>query len=154
MDSLIDELIKGNLITKEQIDDARDKQIGAKKPIQELLVDMGFISEENLMKVLSKTYNMPVVKLEEEERDGSVLNTLSWEKAKRYGVFPLRKEKNVLVLAMSNPQDVILYRSDFPVISTFVGSRRFLAEGVVASIEVKSRLDAEEFKRALVPIDI
>ena len=107
MNSLIQKLIKENFITKEQVDDARDKQIGAKKPLQELLVDMGFISEESLMEVLSRIYNMPVVKLEEEECDESVLSILSWKKAKHYGVFPLRKEENNLVLAMSNPQDII-----------------------------------------------
>lgn len=49
----------------------------------------------------------------------------------------------------SNPQDVILYRTDFPIMASFVGSRRFLAEGVVACIEVKSELSQREFKRAL-----
>lgn len=49
----------------------------------------------------------------------------------------------------SNPQDVILYRTDFPSIASFVGSRRFLVEGVMACIEVKSHLDQREFKRAL-----
>jgi hypothetical protein len=49
----------------------------------------------------------------------------------------------------SNPQDVILYRSDFPIMASFVGSRRVLAEGVVACIEVKSDLDKKEFGRAL-----
>lgn len=49
----------------------------------------------------------------------------------------------------SNPQDVILYRTDFPIMASFVGSRRFLAEGVVACIEVKSQLNQREFERAL-----
>lgn len=48
----------------------------------------------------------------------------------------------------SNPQDIILYRSDFPVLASHVGSRLFLAEGVASCIEVKSNLDAEEFERA------
>ena len=49
----------------------------------------------------------------------------------------------------SNPQDVVLYRTDFPSIAGLVGSRRFLAEGVTACIEVKSELTKKEFNRAL-----
>jgi len=49
----------------------------------------------------------------------------------------------------SNPQDVILYRTDFPIMAGFVGSRRFLAEGVVACIEVKSQLNKGKFDEAL-----
>ena len=46
MVSLFDELIKEGLITSEQLADARVKQVGAKKPIHELLVEMGFVSEK------------------------------------------------------------------------------------------------------------
>lgn len=63
-------------------------------------------------------------------------------KAER-GVIVDRKGKE------SNPQDLILYRTDFPIMATFVGSSRFLAEGVVASIEVKSNLDKKKFDEAL-----
>ncbi|MGI0488933.1 DUF6602 domain-containing protein [Pantanalinema rosaneae CENA516] len=49
----------------------------------------------------------------------------------------------------SNPQDIILYRSDFPVMSGLFGSRRFFSEGVVASIEIKSFLNENEFRRAI-----
>lgn len=100
-------LLEGNLITEKQLNDAKDKQIGAKKPIQELLVEMGFIKEEDLIKISSKVFDTPVLELGKEEIDSSATKLISYDVAKRYGVFPVRKEKDALLLAMSNPQDII-----------------------------------------------
>ncbi|MBD3426519.1 MAG: response regulator [Candidatus Omnitrophica bacterium] len=107
MSKLIDALINEDLLTVEQLNDAKDKQLGAKKPIQDILLDMGFLSEEDLMKVSSRVFDMALVDLSTEELDSSVADLLPYETAKKYGVAPLRKEGQELVLAMSNPQDVI-----------------------------------------------
>jgi hypothetical protein len=48
----------------------------------------------------------------------------------------------------SRQQDLLLYRSNFPVIDSLAGAHIYLAEGVLATIEVKSRLDGEEVIRA------
>jgi type IV pilus assembly protein PilB len=100
-------LLKENLITEKQLNDAKDKQIGAKKPIQELLVEMGFIQEEDLIKISSRVFNMPVLGLGREEIDPSATKLISYDVAKRYGIFPVRREGDTLLLAMSNPQDII-----------------------------------------------
>ena len=107
MSVLIDALLKENLISKEQLNDARDKQMGAKKPVHELLVEMDFVKEEDLVRVSSKVFNMPIINLNEKTIDSSVTKLLSYELAKRYGVFPVHKEKDMLVLAMSDPQDIV-----------------------------------------------
>jgi len=107
MITLLLALIKEKLISEEQLNEAKIKNIGAKKPIQELLVEMGFIKEEDLIKVASKVFNMPIVDLSKEVLDPAVIGLISYDIAKRYGVFPLRKENDILILAMSNPQDVI-----------------------------------------------
>lgn len=62
-------LLRENLITEKQLKDAQDKQIGAKKPIQELLVETGFIEEEDLIKISSKVFHMPILDLGKEEID-------------------------------------------------------------------------------------
>ena len=107
MNALTDALIRENLVTPSQIEDARDKQLGAKKPVHELLVDMGFLREEDLVRVSSKVFNMPVSDLGRGQTDPSVLKFVPYETAKKYNVFPLRSEEGKLVLVMSNPQDVV-----------------------------------------------
>ncbi|MDP8299624.1 MAG: ATPase, T2SS/T4P/T4SS family [Candidatus Tantalella remota] len=104
---LIDKLIAENLITQEQLSDAKDKQVGAKKPVIDLLVDMGFLKEEELMRVSSEVFGMPVKKLENEQIDPAAVKLVPYETAKRHGVLPLRQDDGKLVIATSNPQDVI-----------------------------------------------
>ena len=107
MSILIDALLRENLINREQLNDAKDKQMGAKKPIQELLVEMGFVKEEDLIRISSKVFNTPILNLDEENIDSSVIKLISYETAKRYGVFPVRQEGDALILAMTDPEDVV-----------------------------------------------
>lgn len=48
----------------------------------------------------------------------------------------------------SRQQDVVLYRGNFPIIHTLGEASLFLAEGVLATVEVKSKLDTREVERA------
>lgn len=105
--NLFDALIKDNLITTGQLADARVKQIGAKKPLHELLVEMGFIKEEDLLKAVSKLYDVPIFDLGRESIGPEAVKLLPYEVAARHGVFPIRQEGEVLILAMSNPQDIM-----------------------------------------------
>ncbi|MEI7903818.1 MAG: ATPase, T2SS/T4P/T4SS family [Candidatus Firestonebacteria bacterium] len=105
--SLMDLLLGEKLITQEQLSDARDRQMGAKKPIHEVLVNMGFLTEEQLMSAASRAYNLPIVHLDDIKVDITVLEVFTYERVKRYGVFPLRKEKGELVVAMSDPLDLM-----------------------------------------------
>jgi hypothetical protein len=48
----------------------------------------------------------------------------------------------------SRQQDLLLYRSNFPVIDSLAGSHIYLAEGVLATIEVKTHLTKNDIKLA------
>jgi len=104
--SLFDELIKERLITPEQLSDARMKQIGAKKPLHELLVEMGFLQEEDFLGVLSRLYHIPRTVLSAEVFDPKAVTLVPYDFVQRHGTLPVRQEGDVLVLAMSNPLDV------------------------------------------------
>lgn len=106
MTNLLDALVQRKLISLEQIEDAQIKQIGAQRPIHDLLVEMGYLKEESLLGVFSELFHLPVVYLGAETIPGDVLKLLSFDQVKRYGVMPLRVEDNKLIVAMSNPQDV------------------------------------------------
>jgi hypothetical protein len=107
MSILVDALLKEKMISLDQLRDAKSKQIGAKVPLHDVLVDMGFVKEENVAAVASKVFNMPIVDLDQEAIDPEVATLLPYESARRYGAFPVRKEGEVLVLAMSDPRDIL-----------------------------------------------
>lgn len=48
----------------------------------------------------------------------------------------------------SNQQDLLLYRNNFPVIDSLAGTHVYLAEGVLATIEVKTILNGDEVENA------
>jgi type IV pilus assembly protein PilB len=101
MNQLIQSLLARGLVSEEQIKEARIKQVGAKKSLQELLVDMGFLSEADLLGVAAEALRMPVVTLEKDSIDPLAAQSVPYELAKRFGVFPVRREGDTLFLAMS-----------------------------------------------------
>ncbi len=107
MTKLTSALIERGLVTPEQMEDARYKQIGAKKPLHEVLLDMGFLSEEALFKAASEVFGVPVSSLESERIDPAAVEALPYEYSRKYGVFPLRKENSSLVVATGDPQNII-----------------------------------------------
>ena len=107
MSILTDVLLEKNLIKKEDLQEALERQKGAKKPLHEVLIDMEFISEQTMASIASKTYNLKVVNLDDECIDKSALSLVSYAMAKRYGILPLRKEDGQLLVATSDPQDII-----------------------------------------------
>lgn len=107
MSQLIKTLLKEKLITNEQLNVLISQRKATGKPVAELLVDLGFVSEREVISKLSKIMDIPVLHLEKDTVDTSALQFLSYETARRYGVFPVRMEENVLVVAVSNPLDFI-----------------------------------------------
>ncbi|MBU0633644.1 MAG: GspE/PulE family protein, partial [Candidatus Omnitrophica bacterium] len=107
MRSLEDVLMEEGLITHEQLKEARIKQVGAKIPIQDVVLEMGFVEEEKLLNAVSRAYQLPVTDLEKETIDTSWTKAVPYELLKKHGVFPIRKEADALILAMSNPLDIV-----------------------------------------------
>ncbi|HRZ86427.1 MAG TPA: ATPase, T2SS/T4P/T4SS family [bacterium] len=104
---LEDMLVSENLLTKENLVEAKGRQRGAKRPLQDILVEMGFIAEKEMLEIMSRAYGMPVVSFKKDDIDSEVSVLVPYELAKKYGVLPVRKEGEHLLLAMSNPLDVI-----------------------------------------------
>ena len=71
-----------------------------------ILVELEFAREEDIAKVVAEKLNIPYVNLFEPELSADVLKMLKADMAKKFGVIPVRKEANALVLAMSDPMDI------------------------------------------------
>ena len=106
MTRLIQTLLKEQLITRDQLNDARDKQLGAKIPLQELLVDMGFISEDTLLDVSSRVFSTPLLQVD--DADPTCSRFIPFETARRFGVLPVCQKNSRLILAMSDPLDIMV----------------------------------------------
>ncbi len=100
-------LIDRNLITFEQLRVSIDEQRNSMKSLGEILIEKGFVSEANIVEGLSKQYNIPYVKLSNYEINPHAVSKVPLDALKKYCVFPVDIENNMLVVATANPEDFI-----------------------------------------------
>ncbi len=129
--SLIDILLAEKKITEEQLRDARDRQLGAKKPLHDVLIEMGFISEDDLAIVFSKAFDMPITEIRDEDVDRSIASLLTFDQMRQYSAFAFKKENGRIIVAMSNPRDLAALEDlsailDVPVRSVLVSRKEIM----------------------------
>ena len=73
--------------------------------IGDALLALGFVDEQTLFKGLSYIFRVPYVNFEETSIEKEAVLLISEQLAKKYGVIPIRKEGETLVLAMHDPVD-------------------------------------------------
>ncbi|MDD5019048.1 MAG: hypothetical protein PHH75_04330 [Candidatus Omnitrophica bacterium] len=100
-------LIGRGLISFDQLQAALDEQRNSMKSLGEILIDKGYIAESDLMEGLSMQYNMPFVRLSEQDISPEAVSSVPMDALRKYCVFPIRVENNMLVVATSNPEDFI-----------------------------------------------
>jgi type IV pilus assembly protein PilB len=108
MSNLTVRLIKEKIVTKDQLLAIRQKCNTEKRPVQDLLIEAGYLKEESLFEFAQKVFSDGLVDLDQIVIDRELIKLIPIEKVNYYGVFPVQKEKDILVLAMSDPSDVMV----------------------------------------------
>jgi len=94
------------LITEVQLHQAlRNQQLEGKGRLGEHLVELGFVSEEQLSQVLGDQHQLPSIDLTKEEIDANLFSLIPTDVAIRFQVIPIHREGTVLTVAMLNPKD-------------------------------------------------
>jgi len=100
-------LVEEGLITQEQFDVALKKHQETKMVLRQVLVDMGFITEEKLIHFMSECLHVPVAReLSSLILDPGVIKLIPENHCRQYMVMPLSKEGDTLQVAMADPFDV------------------------------------------------
>src|SRR5262249_32844746 len=102
-----DILLNGQFISKEQLDEALKYQRVKGGRLGVCLIKLGFLTEEILHSVLSRQFGLDVVEPAAWEVDPEILKLVPREWAARLQTVPLRREANVLYVAVSDPHDVV-----------------------------------------------
>lgn len=98
-------LIEAGLINETQLQKALEHQKIWGGKLGSTLIDMEFVEEEDVARVIAKQLRTPRVNLFEPELPGTILKAIKVDLVKKYNVVPVRKEAEGLVVAMSNPLD-------------------------------------------------
>jgi type IV pilus assembly protein PilB len=102
-------LVDLGFITDEQLEMLLDEQ--QQRPgemLGRIAEDMGLITDDQLVQALAEQMNMHVVSLAEIELERELLDTISETMAQMYRVIPVMKEENTLTLATCDPQNLAI----------------------------------------------
>lgn len=76
--------------------------------IGSVLIKMGLVGEEDVLKALAKQLNIPYVKLTEIQIPKEVISSVQAKLVTHYNFVPVAREDNVLRIAVSDPLDIHL----------------------------------------------
>lgn len=96
-------LIERGIINHHQLEKALALQKDKGGLIGELLVGLGFASEEDIAQALTAQYGFPYLPLNNYEINSEILEIIPGRVARQYLLIPVDKLGNNLTLAMSNP---------------------------------------------------
>ena len=100
-------LLEKGLIKREQLEDALRIQQATGKLLEQILVDQTIVSERDAYEAKAYELGMPFVDLDRVAPELSAINVVKEHIAKRYNVIPVKKEGNILYLAMADPNNVM-----------------------------------------------
>jgi len=107
-DRLVDILIKGKVIKDKDLEKALAIQKKQGGSLGKILIEKNYISEKDLMVVMSRQLNIPPIDLAKYKIDKAVIQLVPEKTVKQYLVMPISKIGNVLTIAMSDPLNIFL----------------------------------------------
>ena len=99
-------LIRDNLITPAQLQQALEEQKKHGGRLGANLTRMGFIKEEELTEFLSKQYGVPSINLSEFAIEDTVVRLIPEEVAKKHQVIAINRAGSTLITAMADPSNI------------------------------------------------
>ena len=100
-------LIKKNLLTQAQLEEALQAQVIFGGTLGTILIEMGLISENVLAEILANLINIPCLKPDQLENiPEHVIKIISPELAEKHKVVPVAVNGKKLTLAMESPHDL------------------------------------------------
>jgi len=102
-------LVDNNLITLEQLEKAIAQQKITGQRLGRVLVDMQFIDEEHMLKLVSNQLEIPFVRLKDFPLNPELVARLPEFYARHFRAIVLKQEGGEFLVGMVDPQDLVAY---------------------------------------------
>ncbi len=99
-------LVGARLISEEQLEIALESQLESGLPLGQALLDLGFITEDELARTLAVQKGLQLIDLANYKIEPLAATSISEKIARRYSVVPVGFEDGHLLVAMANPLNV------------------------------------------------
>ena len=96
-------LMGRNIVTEQQVDEALKIQELKGGFLGQILVSMGFATEEQVVNTLSSQFGFPYLPLKNYDIDPDILKLIPESIMRHYHLIPIDKMDNIIVLAMADP---------------------------------------------------
>jgi MSHA biogenesis protein MshE len=101
-----DLLVQENIITEQQLQQALSEQRTNGRKLGVTLVDLGFLSEHELLEFLARQLNIPYIDLGERKITSDVANLVPEVQARRHRALVIAADEQEALVAMSDPADL------------------------------------------------
>jgi len=101
-------LLKGNLISADQLRGALETQEKTHERIGAILVKAGFIKEEELLAYLGRQFSLPVVDLSKYEINPEVVRLLPEEMIQKHLALPINRVGSKMIVAVADPSNMAI----------------------------------------------
>jgi len=98
-------LLDQGILTQEQLDKALATQKQTGRRLGEVLLDLNFVAEHDIVMVVSIQYGCPYLPLDRYRIEAGMKGLLSEEAARKYQVVPVDRIGSILTVAMADPLD-------------------------------------------------
>ena len=101
-------LLESNKVTKEQLSHALRMQKEKNASLKDILIEQGFISEKDLVTILSQGLSIPPITLSKFSIAPELLHLIPEHIIRKYNTIPVAKIGKCLTVAMADPLSVEL----------------------------------------------
>ncbi len=101
-DPLIDLVVSNGIIDQQQAEELREERKNTGKPIRTLLIDSGYVSEDDLLGMMAAYQGCDVVDLAVMSLDTDVIQSIPASVARMYNVLPVYATAGTITLATSD----------------------------------------------------
>ncbi|MBI3902374.1 MAG: type II/IV secretion system protein [Nitrosomonadales bacterium] len=104
-----DLLVQQKLITQEQLMFALGEQKRSGRKLGKVLIDNGFVSEDQISEALAKQLNIPFINLKFHNVNPDITRKLSETQARRFRALALEERNGALLIGMADPTDLFAF---------------------------------------------
>jgi MSHA biogenesis protein MshE len=104
-----DLLIQAELITQAQLDNALADQKKSGRKLGQILVDDGYVKEDQMLQTVSDQLKIPYVDLLHYKYNPEVVRLISEIQARRFRVIALVRDENGILVGMADPTNIFAY---------------------------------------------
>lgn len=104
-----DLLIGKKFISKEQLETALEEQKKSGRKLGRILVDNGYVEENDMLEVLSRQLKIPFIDLQHYKFNIDTIKLISEIQARRFRAIALSDDPGGILVGMADPTDILAY---------------------------------------------